>query len=46
MSDRIVPSSIVNFPHYDRRVLHAPGECRYCEPCLNRHVVDDSRKLK
>lgn len=24
---------IEQFPHCDQRVLHAPGECRYCDDC-------------
>ena len=25
------PYSIVQFPHCDARILHAPGECEYCD---------------
>lgn len=26
-----VAHAIEQFPHCDQRVLHAPGECRYCD---------------
>lgn len=27
----LVKSVIHQFPHCDQRVLHAPGECKYCD---------------
>lgn len=29
--DKTVLSCIAQFPHCDQRVLHAPGECKYCD---------------
>lgn len=29
--DDFVYSAIKQFPHCDPRVLHAPGECKYCD---------------
>jgi hypothetical protein len=28
---KIQPSEVVQFPHCDSSVLHAPGECRFCD---------------
>lgn len=27
----LVPYKIVMFPHCDQRILHAPGECQFCD---------------
>ena len=26
-----IPRVITQFPHCDQRILHAPGECRFCD---------------
>ena len=28
---KIITSHVLQFPHCDQRVLHAPGECEYCD---------------
>ena len=30
-SKDFVHNTISQFPHYDPKVLHAPGECQYCD---------------
>lgn len=33
--NKLVQSFIEQFPHCDQRVLHAPGECEYCDKHLD-----------
>lgn len=29
--DQVEPEQLARYPHCDSRVLHAPGECDYCD---------------